>query len=184
MFITSLFLEKNRRVLQKVESTQNHKLSKMLEDQPVHEADDLIYNFSSHVLTPAQVSILMKGLNFALPPKKLRYEDYLLNFELLYRNAVDSKSIIPDELDEFKSKLKVLSLQSLKFYNRKKKKLENISEDEHNALLELASLKNIVIQKADNASKFKPKNFTRLNGDLRHLLDYEEEVRNFLKDLR
>ena len=206
LFISSLFLEKNRRVLQKVEQSQNDKLSKMLEDQPVHEADDLIFNYSNHELTPAQISILMKGLNFALPPKKLRHEDYLLNFELLYRNAFESKSVKPDELDEFKNKLRSLSLQSLKFYNRKKKKLENISEDEHNALLELASLNDIVIQKADkgnvivlvnksdyiekmeailsDTSKFELMNFERLNGDLRHLLDKEEEVKNFLKDLR
>ena len=206
LFISSLFLEKNRRMLQKIEASQNNKLSKMLEEQPVHETDDLIFNFSNHVLTPAQQSILMKGLNFALPPKKLRHEDYLLNFELLYRNAVDSKSVKENELDEFKSKLKSISLQSLRFYNRKKKKLENISEDEHNALLELAALDNIVIQKADkgnvivlvnktdyiqkmegilgDTTKFKPTNFTRLNGDIRDILDKEDEVKTFLKSLR
>ena len=207
LFITSLFLEKNRSMLQRVEQSQNRKLTKMLEEQPVHEADDLIFNFSNHRLTTAQQSILMKGLNFALPPKKLRHEDYLLNFELLFRNAVDSKSVKENELELFKSKLRTISLQSLKFYNRKKKKLENLSEEEHNALLELASLDDIIIQKADkgnvivlvnktdyiqkmenilkDTSKFQSMDFSnKLHGDLRYLLDKEQEVKDFLKDLR
>ena len=54
LFITSLFLEKNRSMLQRVEQSQNKKLSKMLEEQPVHKADDLIFNFSNHRLTAAQ----------------------------------------------------------------------------------------------------------------------------------
>ncbi len=171
----------------------------------MHQANDLIFNFSDHVLSPAQESILMKGLNFALPPKMLRHEDYLINFELLFRNAVGSKSVKENELEEFKSKLRTLSFQSLRFYNRKKKKLENITEEEHNALLELASLKNVIIQKADkgnvivlvnkkdyiqkmesilsDTSKFKPMDFTRLHGDIRHLIEKETEVKDFLKEL-
>ena len=84
--------------------------------------------------------------------------------------------------------------------------MENISEEERNALLELASLENVVIQKADkgnvivvvnktdyiqkmegllsDTSKFKPMNFTKLNGDIRELIDREEEVKNLLKSLR
>ena len=56
-------------------ATQNKKLSKMMEDQPAYEPDDLIFNYSNHALTDAQKSILMKRLNFALAPKKLPYED-------------------------------------------------------------------------------------------------------------
>ena len=178
----------------------------MMEDHLVHEADDLIFNFSNHTLSAAQKSILMKGLNFALPPKKFRHEDYLLNFELLYRNVIESKSLKENELEEFKSKLRTLSFESLRFYNRKKQKLVNISEAEHNALLELASLDSVIIQKADkgnvivlvnkkdyldkmerllsDTSKFKPMDFGNMNGDLRHLLDKETKVRNFLKELK
>ena len=206
LFISSLFLEKNRKALEKIRSTQNKKLSKMMEDNPVHDVDDLVFNFSSHTLTDAQKSILCKGLNFALPPKKLRYEDYLLNFELLFRNTLESKSVKDGEMEEFKSKLKTLSFTSLRFYNRKKKKLENISQDEHAALKELAALENLIIQKADkgnvivlvdkadyvrkmegllsDTNKFQPIGFDNLNGDLRHLLDKEEELRDFLQDLK
>ena len=205
LFITSLFLDKNKRSLQKIETAQNKKLSKILEEQPTHQANDLIFNYSSHILTDAQKSILMKGLNFALPPKKLHYEDYLLNFELLFRNAKDSKSVRDDE-EQFKTKLRTLALSSLKFYNRKKKKLENISQEEHVALIELSSLDDVIIQKADkgnvvvlvnrtdyvqsmekilsDTSKFQPLNFVKENGDLRYLLDKEFKIKNFLKTLR
>ena len=206
LFVSSLFLDKNREHLLKTETTQNKKLSKLLEDHPVHDPDSVIFNFSDHNLSTAQKSILIKGLNFALPPKKLHYEGYLLDFELLYRNAYNSDSIKNNELDEFKRKLKSLALTSLKSYNRKKKKLENITEEEHSALLQLTSLEDIIIMKADkgnvivlvnkndyirkmesmldDTSKFQPISFTKLNGDLRHLLDKEDEVKLFLKTLQ
>ena len=41
LFITSLFLDKNKRSLQKIETAQNKKLSKILEEQPTHQANDL-----------------------------------------------------------------------------------------------------------------------------------------------
>ena len=50
-----------------------------------HDADKVIFNFSSHVLTDHEKSVLSKGLNFAIPPKDINYADYLLPFELLYR---------------------------------------------------------------------------------------------------
>ena len=58
-----------------------------MEDNPNHGAGDLIYNFSSHILTSSKKSILMKGLNFSPPPKVLKTEDYFLNFELLFRDV-------------------------------------------------------------------------------------------------
>ena len=101
LFVSSLFLEQNRKALETIQAKQNKKLSKLREENPAHDVDDLIFNYSSHTLTDAQKSILTKGLNFALPPKKLRYEDYLLNFELLFRNTKDSKSIKDGEMEEY-----------------------------------------------------------------------------------
>ena len=51
-----------------------------------HDADKVIFNFSSHALTDHEKSILSEGLNFAIPPKDINYADYLLLFELLYRD--------------------------------------------------------------------------------------------------
>ena len=38
-------------------------------------------NFSSNVLSEKEKAIHCKGLNFAMPPKKLKFETYLLLFE-------------------------------------------------------------------------------------------------------
>ena len=149
MFITSLFLEKNAKTITEIELSQNSKLSKLVQDNPKHEVNDLIFNFSSHVLTGSQESILMKGLNYALPPKSLKYEDYLLNFELLFRSVNADNYCTDGEINNLKFQLRDVAYSSFKFYNRKKKKLDNITEEEHKALNELLSFEHIIIQKAD-----------------------------------
>ena len=56
-----------------------------------HDPDKVIFNFSGHVLDNTEKSSLSKGLNFAIPPKNLNYADFMLTFELLYRD-MDSLS--------------------------------------------------------------------------------------------
>ena len=46
-----------------------------------HNPEEVIHNFSS---------LLGKGLNFALPPKDLKFENYVLPFEQLFRNVYES----------------------------------------------------------------------------------------------
>ena len=205
LYITSLFLEKNAKTLEKIESAQNVKLSKLMEDNPKHNVKDLIFNFSSHVLTESQESILMKGLNYALPPKSLKYEDYLLNFELFFRGATTGNYCAEGELENFKFELRNIANSSLKYYNKKKKKLENITDEEHRALSELMSIDDIIIQKADKGnvivlldkttyiekmedilsdrSKFTPIIFEDELGDLKYILEKEKEINGFLDNL-
>ena len=206
LFVTSLFLEKNVRAVEEIELSQNIKLSKLLEDNPKHEVKDLIFNFSSHVLSKSQEAILMKGLNYALPPKSLKYEDYLLNFELLFRSINADNYCIDEEVENLRSELRHIAYSSLKFYNRKKNKLENITEEEHIALNQLLSLNDIIIQKADkgnvivildrsiyiekmenilsDTSKFKPITFEGDYGDLRYILEKEQEIKELLDKLQ
>ena len=78
IYITSLFLESNKLAVEKIEVKQNIKLAKPINyEDNMHDPKKLIHNFSSHVLTPDQESLLMKGLKCALPPKNLRYENYM-----------------------------------------------------------------------------------------------------------
>ena len=172
---------------------------------PRHDADALIYNFSSHNLTSSQQSILMKGLNFSLPPKSLKMVDNFLNFELLFRGVETSQNIREGDRENFKHQLRNIAHSSLRYYNRRKKKLENISEEEFNALKELMSLDDIIIQKADkgnvivlvnkcsyinametilcDASKFVPILFDGEYNDLRYILDKEKKINTFLNSL-
>ena len=152
LFVTSLFLEKNARICEEIEQSQNGKLSKLIADNPKHEVKNLIFTFSSHVLTDSQESILMKCLNYALPPKNLKYEDYLLNFELLFRSVNGDNYCKDGQMDNFKFELRNTAYSSFKSYNRKKKKLDNITADEHKALNQLLSLENIIIKKPDKGN--------------------------------
>ena len=45
------------------------------------------FNFSKYELSDCEKGLLAKGLNFSLPSKYLDYADYLVNFELFYRNS-------------------------------------------------------------------------------------------------
>ena len=51
-----------------------------------HDADKVIFNFSSNFLSDHEKSLLSKGLNFAIPSKDINYADYLLLFESFYRD--------------------------------------------------------------------------------------------------
>ena len=50
--------------------------------QPKHNPDGVIFNYSKISLSDAEKSLIVRGLWFSLPPKKLNYADYLTNFEL------------------------------------------------------------------------------------------------------
>ena len=205
LHIISLFFEPNIKAMEKIELKQNVKLTKILEENKPHDPKQIIHNYSSHILTPEQESLLMKGLNFALPPKKLRYEDYMLPFELLFRDfhSLDKKE---EELVFAKNDLRHIAFSSFKSYNKKEHKFENISQKEHKAFLELLDVENIIIQKADKGNviviidkntyitkmnsilnddtKFKKVSFEKRNKELDYLLDKQEEIVTFLKELK
>ena len=49
-----------------------------------HGPDKVIYNFSNYNLLEIEKSLLIKGLNFAIQPKKIEYSKFLLLFKPLY----------------------------------------------------------------------------------------------------
>ena len=66
------------------------------------------FNFSNVSLTEAEKLLLVKGLSFSLPPKKLSQSDYLINFEFCYRIIGNLKILYRNDLDNIKTKLKIL----------------------------------------------------------------------------
>ena len=130
---------------------------------------------------------------------------YLLNFELFFRSTTAAKNCKDRELANFKSELKNLGFSSLKYYNRRKKKLVNITAEEHRALNELLSYDDIIIQKSDKGnvivivnrvsyvekmegilsdnSKFTPKHFSNDHDDLKYILENEKKLKDFLSNL-
>ena len=118
--VICLFLTKNGRKLAHHQNIHSKKLFNLgLEVSKVsHDPDKIIFNYSSYNLSKSEKSLLCKGLNFAIPPDKLEYSDYLLPFELLYRDIKDLD--LPNGKTNFlKAKIKDCALSSFKLYNEK-----------------------------------------------------------------
>ena len=94
-------------------------------------------------------TVLAKGLNFALPPKKLNYADYLTPCEFLFRD-INELSVDDSILDRVKVDMKKICLSS--FENFKFKDELNITSDELKSLKNLSSRKDIIIQKVGKGS--------------------------------
>ena len=92
----------------------------------------------------------MKGLNFSLPPKYLDYADYLVNFELFYRNIRNLGTLSNKDLDFVKIRAKEAALSSYRNYNNNVP--QHLSKEEFLALQNLRKNKNTVIQKSDKGN--------------------------------
>lgn len=166
-----------RATLGKIASTiaiHSKKLHKLGYREAKHlPPDKVIFNFSSRVLNDAEKSLLSKGLQFVLPPKRLSLEKYLLTFEKLYR-SIDKYPIHNHgnfNSETFKTDLRHLAFNSYKDF---KKKVPNnvLSEEELVALKSLSKDKSIVISRPDKG-----------NGVvLMDKSDYKNKVHNLLED--
>ena len=77
----NLYLLGNAKAPPKHQKIQNRKFDKLSEvscENVTHTPDKLDYNFSDHKLTEGEISVLCKGLQFTVPPKRLEYADYVL----------------------------------------------------------------------------------------------------------
>ena len=167
-----------------------------------HDPDKIIINHASYQLSDIEKTVLAKGLNFALPPKKLDYADYLTPFELLFRD-IKELSVDDSILERVKVDMKKICLSS--FENFKFKDELNITPDELKALKDLSSRKDIIIQKADKGNSIVILNkrdyiermtemlsdidkFKKLNvkpgKELNLLLKHEDKLVSFLKGIK
>ena len=167
-----------------------------------HNPDKIIINHSSYHLSDIEKTVLAKGLNFALPPKKLNYADYLTPYELLFRD-IKELSVDDNILERVKIDMKKICFSS--FENFKFKDELNITPDELKALKDLSSRKDIIIQKADKGNsvvilnksdyikrmtemlsdidKFKKLN-VKPGKELNLLLKHEDKLVSFLKGIK
>ena len=127
------------------EGIQNFKLSELMGKKLQHDPKKVIHNFSSYQLSDTEKLLLCKGLNFSLPPKRLKFENYPLPFELLYRDIYDS-----DNKDE--CLLLLIWLSSYRIYDEKDHCFENLSQEEYDALINLSNNKEIIIQRVDRGN--------------------------------
>ena len=127
------------------------------------------FNFSKYELSDCEKKLLAKGLNFSLPPKYLDYADYLVNFELFYRNIRTLGILSNENLNFVKTRTKEAALSSYRNY-----------------------IKNVIVDKADYFDKMEnllndTRKFQKINlkndGILNFAVNKEKRVTIFLKNL-
>ena len=92
---------------------QQKEFNKLLtECKPKQDAEKGIFNYSNVFLKETEKSLLVKGLSFSLPLKKLSYSHYLVNFELFHRSINNLKILSGDNLDYIKRKRKTTSFRN------------------------------------------------------------------------
>ena len=77
--VSNNFVSCNIKTIRKVKDVQRYKLAELMGSKLHHNPNKIIHNFSSYQLPEIEKSFLSKVLNFALPPKKLKFENYALN---------------------------------------------------------------------------------------------------------
>ena len=135
------------KILPKVQETHKKKVYKFRffeRNKEINDPNQVIIKFSSYQLNDVEKSLLAKEINFALPAKILDHADYLLPFEMVYRN-IKTVDVPSSNFDIIKVALNEYTCSSCKKYNFFKKL--NLSRDEYNDFKNLSPLKNIVIQR-------------------------------------
>ena len=97
-------------------------------EYPQFVIDKCIYNFSDYKLTESEKSGLCKGLEFAIPPNKLEYADFMLPFELLPHDVKNTDLSVP-LTKAVKSKILDTGFFSIDSFNNNKMR-NNFSKEE------------------------------------------------------
>ena len=212
MHVSSLFLVSNDKAICKNDKIHGRKLQKLIPniheksviDNASHDPYKVIYNFSNYHLTDSGESLLIKGLNFAIPPKKIEYSKFLLPFELLHRDT-KSNSESSVDLASVKARLQDTAFTSYSAFNKDNSPPSNLSKNKSESLCKLKNENNLVIQKAEkgntivildkdsylksvetllkDSSKFKSIAIAP-NKDLNYIINSEKRVTDLLKKLK
>ena len=142
------FFGLNDKILKSKGLVEQKKLYKLVhENKTENDPEKIIFNFSKYELSDAEKKLLAKGLNFCLAPKQLNYADYLVHFELFYRNIGNLEVLSNEGLDFGRTKTKETALSSFRQYNKSPQ--QNFLKEELAALASLSKNKDILTQKSD-----------------------------------
>ena len=200
-----LFLTKNDRKLKHQQDTHSKKLFDLgfESSQTLHDPDKVSFNYSSHGLNESKKNLLFKALNFAIPLKTLEYANYLLSFELLYRD-IHNLDITNEKREVLKTRVKHCVFSSFNSYNENGAPL-NSTPEEFAALKSLSKNKNLILQKSDKSNSIaiidksdylkKMQNilsdsskFTQVSvakdKQLNFIVNVEKHITDLLKDLK
>ena len=161
MHVSSLFLVSNDKAIGENDKIHGRKLQELIPnireesiiDNVSNDPNKVIYNFPNYHLTDADKSLLIKGLNFAIPPKKTEYSKFLLPFELLFRDT-KSNSESSVDLASVKARLQDTAFTSYSAFNKDNSLPSNLSNNELESLCKLENESNLLIQKANKGNTF------------------------------
>ena len=132
-------------------SVPQKKFYKFLQESKIkNDSKKIIFNFPKYVLSDTEKKLHAQGLNFCIPPKQLKYVNYLVHFKLLYGNIHNLEILPHQDLDFMKTKTKETALSLFTQYNKNPQ--QNLSKEELAALANLSKNKDIVIQKSDKGN--------------------------------
>ena len=152
-----MFLVANDKSILHHDNIQKRKLQNLLKISSnnifsdSHNPDRVIFNFSSYELTDEEKNILCKGLNFSVKPGWIEYSEFLLPFELLFRD-IKREDLCNKDMSLIKARLLDTALTSYQNFSSDKDPPENLTPSEFKALKRLSKNKNIVIQKANKGN--------------------------------
>ena len=171
LHICGKFLVLNDRKIRRTRLVQEKKLINLGYNAASENNDPekVIFNFSNRTLTQNEKSLLSKGLNLSIPPKKLNYADFLHPFEQAYYH-LRADNLSPDESDPISAIMKAAACDCLQTYDPKL--VQNLPDGEIEALKSLLADESIIIQKSDKGNSV-----VILNK-----ADYVERMRELLAD--
>ena len=95
--------------------------------------------------------LLIRGLNFAISPRKIGYSKFLLLFECLFRD-IKSNNESSVDLTNIKARLQDTAFRSYSSFTKDNSPPFNLSKDEFESFSKLKNENNLVIQKADKGN--------------------------------
>ena len=156
-YICSLFLVANGESILHHDNIQKRKLQNPLKISSNNifsdsqNPDRVIFNFSSYEFTDEEKNVLCKDLNFSVKPGWIQYSEFLLLFELSFRE-IKPEDLCNEDMSLIKVRLLDITLTSYQKFSSEKNPPENPTPFELKALKRLSKNKNIVIQKADKGN--------------------------------
>ena len=149
--ICSKFLKINDLKLKSNSVVRQKKFCNLLKEKhSTQNPEKVIFNFSKYGLSDWKKSVFTIDLNFSIPCKKLDYVDYLVQFELFFRDIHNLEILSNENLDFVTAKTKEAALSSYRSYNNNVP--QNLSKEEFTALQNLSKNKDLIIQKSDKGN--------------------------------
>ena len=93
----------------------------------------MIFNFFSYELSDVEKSALCKDLNFSVKPKLIEYLEFLLLFELLFRD-VKQENLCSEDFSLMKARLLDTGLPSYESFSSDQSPSENLTASEFKVL--------------------------------------------------